>query len=91
MTLGTCCVNKDVFDAGGPVLFWREGAVAHIRFNRPHALNAIDLATACRFLSSCRRIAEDGAVPVLVISGNGRALMAGGDLAAISKVSMKVR
>lgn len=69
--------------ADGPVLCWREGAIAHLRFNRPQALNAIDLATADGLQSACEQIAADPAVRVVWISGEGRAFMAGGDLAAM--------
>lgn len=68
-------------DAGAPVLHWREGAVAHIRFNRPKALNAINGAMAQGFLHACQTIAADPAVRVLCLAGEGRAFMAGGDLA----------
>lgn len=33
-------------DANLPVLCWCEEAVAFVQFNRPQALNAIDVATA---------------------------------------------
>ena len=32
--------------ADAPVLYWQEGGIAHIRFNRPEALNAINEAVA---------------------------------------------
>lgn len=63
-----------------PVLHWREGAIAHLRFNRPAALNAIDRATAAAFLEACTAIAADKAVRAVRISGEGRMFMAGGDL-----------
>lgn len=63
-----------------PVLFWREAGVAHIRFNRPSALNAIDLALGQAFHAACRELAQDESVRVVVLSGAGRAFMAGGDL-----------
>ncbi|WP_042697790.1 enoyl-CoA hydratase/isomerase family protein [Azospirillum sp. B506] len=66
-----------------PVLLVREGAVTWIRLNRPDVLNALDEPTAAAFLDACRGVAEeDGAGPtrVLVIGGNGRGFMAGGDV-----------
>lgn len=68
-----------------PVLCWRDGTVARIRFNRPAALNAIDVRMAQQFRQGCERIAGDATVRAVVISGEGRAFMAGGDLAAMSK------
>lgn len=64
-----------------PLLLGREGAVAHIRFNRPQVLNAIDSTMAAAFLDACTAIAADPEVRVVVISGEGRAFMAGGDIA----------
>ncbi|MFM0653481.1 enoyl-CoA hydratase/isomerase family protein [Paraburkholderia sediminicola] len=66
-----------------PVLYWRDGAIAHLRFNRPQVLNAIDLATAQCFRTTCDRIADDRNIRAVVISAEGRAFMAGGDLAAM--------
>jgi 2-(1,2-epoxy-1,2-dihydrophenyl)acetyl-CoA isomerase len=54
--------------------------VARIRFNRPKVLNAIDRSLAVAFLDACRTIASDESVRVVVLSGEGRAFMAGGDL-----------
>lgn len=67
-------------EADAPVIFERSGPIARIRFNRPERLNAIDIATAAAFLAACRAIAEDRDLRVVVISGEGRAFMAGGDL-----------
>jgi len=64
-----------------PLLHLRDGAIAHLRFNRPQALNAADSSTAAAFLDACQSIAADPSVRVVVISGEGRAFMAGGDIA----------
>ncbi|MDB5819088.1 MAG: Enoyl-CoA hydratase [Rhizobacter sp.] len=63
-----------------PLTAWRDGAIANIRFNRPAALNAIDVDMAQGMLDACRAIAADKSVRVVVLSGAGRAFMAGGDL-----------
>jgi 2-(1,2-epoxy-1,2-dihydrophenyl)acetyl-CoA isomerase len=57
--------------------------VAHVRFNRPAALNAIDVALGQAFHEACRELAADDSVRVVVLSGEGRAFMAGGDLASM--------
>ena len=67
-------------NATEPLLAWRDGAIAQIRFNRPASLNAIDVPMAQGFLSAVQLIAQDRAVRVVVVSGAGRAFMAGGDL-----------
>lgn len=63
-----------------PVLLRREGGVAHLRFNRPQALNAIDLPLAQAFHAACRELAGDTGLRAVILSGEGRAFMAGGDL-----------
>jgi 2-(1,2-epoxy-1,2-dihydrophenyl)acetyl-CoA isomerase len=64
-----------------PILFGIDGGIARIRFNRPAALNAIDERMARGLLDVCRGLQNDGDVRVAVLSGEGRAFMAGGDLA----------
>ena len=75
--------NKPTAD-NPPVLCWRDAGIAHIRFNRPASLNAIDVPLALAFHEGCRRIADDPLARVVVLSGEGRAFMAGGDLAAMA-------
>lgn len=70
--------------AEGPLLHWRDGAIAHLRFNRPQALNAIDASMATAFRQACEQIAADPHVRVVWMSAEGRAFMAGGDIAAMS-------
>lgn len=70
-------------DPSQPVLVRRDGAVVHLRFNRPTLLNAIDPPLAVRFRQACEKIARDDSVRAVVLSGEGRAFMAGGDVAAM--------
>lgn len=63
-----------------PVLLSRDGAVSWIRFNRPSVLNALDEPTSAAFRDACRAVADDAETRALVIAGNGRGFMAGGDL-----------
>lgn len=72
-------------DTNASVLTWRDGAVAHIHFNRPAALNAIDLDLAQSLRRACEALAQDPSVRAVVLSGQGRAFMAGGDLAALQQ------
>lgn len=66
-----------------PLLLERHGAVATLRFNRPEALNAIDVPMANAFLAAVQAIAADPGVRAVVLRGNGRGFMAGGDLATL--------
>lgn len=72
-------------DSGAPLLCWRDGAIAHIRFNRPAVLNAMDAQTAKSFLAACQAISADDQVRAVVVSGEGRAFISGGDLAEMRK------
>jgi len=76
-------------DDEAPIRLWRDGAVAHLRFNRPRQLNAMDLAGARALHEACRRIAdtvaEDMTLRVVRLSGEGRAFLAGGDIAAMAE------
>jgi len=66
-----------------PLLLERNGAIATLRFNRPEALNAIDVPMANAFLTAVQSIAADPGVRAVVLRGNGRGFMAGGDLATL--------
>lgn len=71
-------------DDASPLLTSREGAVAILRFNRPQALNAIDVTMAQAFLAAVRGLAADPGVRALLLCGEGKGFMAGGDLAVLS-------
>ncbi len=59
-----------------------EAGVAHLRFNHPQSLNAIGVAMAEAFLRATQQVLADPGTRVIVLSGEGRAFMAGGDLQA---------
>lgn len=65
------------------VLLTREGGMATLTFNRPSAMNALDVPTAGAFLAACRSLAGDPQLRVVVIRGEGRAFGVGGDLSAL--------
>lgn len=66
-----------------PLLLERDGAIATLRFNRPDTLNAIDVPMAQAFLAAVQTLAADPSVRAVVLCGNGRGFMAGGDLATL--------
>jgi len=71
-------------DSATPTLVvGREGAVATIAFNRPQALNAIDVPMAQGFLAAVKGIAADRGVRAVLMRGEGKGFMAGGDLALL--------
>lgn len=65
-----------------PILFSVEDGIARLRFNRPDSLNAIDVATARSLYAIVDAIGKRSDVRVIVLSGEGPAFMAGGDLAS---------
>jgi 2-(1,2-epoxy-1,2-dihydrophenyl)acetyl-CoA isomerase len=63
-----------------PIRLKKEGGVVEVLLNRPEAFNAFDLDTI-EVLEKCLiRLAMDDSVSALVISGEGKAFCAGGDL-----------
>ena len=60
----------------------REGAVAVLRFNRPESYNAINHVMAPEILDAAIEVEEDAAVRALVLTGEGAAFHAGGDVKA---------
>lgn len=73
--------ESELIDHSQPVLLEIDGPVAKVRFNRPDAMNAINVAMAQAFLSACLSIAEQPEIRVVVVSGEGPCFMAGGDIA----------
>lgn len=58
-----------------------QDGIGSIRFNRPDRLNAIDVELAQGFEAAVDAVIADPAAKVVVLSGEGRAFVAGGDLA----------
>ncbi len=67
-----------------PVRLVRDGAIARVRFDRPDALNTLDEASAVAFRDAAWTIAAATDVRCVVVEGEGRAFMAGGDIGAMS-------
>jgi len=63
-----------------PVLYTVDGAVATITFNRPEAMNALNVATKNALLAALREAAADPQVRAVVLTGTGRAFSVGQDL-----------
>ena len=74
-----------------PVLLKVDGPIARIVFNRPKVLNALSVDAANAFLAACKSVAADKGNRVIVIAGEGRAFMAGGDISAFQGPADQVR
>ncbi len=66
--------------AEAPILTDREGGIVRLRLNRPAALNALDQAMAEALHAAVEGLAVDPSVRCVVLLGEGRGFMAGGDI-----------
>ena len=62
------------------------GGIARLRLNRPEKLNALDSEMVDELVLRCREI-ERSTARVVILSGEGKAFCAGGDIAAWSEES----
>ena len=67
------------------ILFDQEAGVATITFNRPDRLNALNQALLGEFQEAVDRVSRDPEVRVLLLTGSGRAFIAGADIAEFLK------
>lgn len=73
------------FTDASPVVLEISEAVATLTFNRPSALNAANIEMAERLLQAVRHIEGDSTVRAVVLRGEGRSFMAGGDLSLLQQ------
>lgn len=66
------------------VILTKNGATAELKFNRPKALNALDLPMARAFAAAVEEVTNDPDIRAIVLSGEGRAFLAGGDVSAMA-------
>ena len=63
-----------------PVLLEVRDGVAHVTLNRPETGNALDIPVSRALLGRLRQVAADETARVVLLTGQGRAFCAGGDL-----------
>lgn len=63
-----------------PVLLEKQGAVATIVLNRPGSRNALNLDLATALADTARGLADDPAIRVVILRGEGQAFCGGGDI-----------
>jgi 2-(1,2-epoxy-1,2-dihydrophenyl)acetyl-CoA isomerase len=71
-------------DAPRPLRLAHDGAIATITLDRPAALNTLDFALMEALVEAIAQVAADDALRVLIITGEGKHFMAGGDLRAFA-------
>lgn len=64
-----------------------EQSIATIVLNRPEVRNAIDDDTRAEFIAALERVSNDDAVRAVVVTGNGKAFCAGGDISGMQQRS----
>jgi 2-(1,2-epoxy-1,2-dihydrophenyl)acetyl-CoA isomerase len=68
-----------------PIRTERRGSVLEIRINRPNRLNAIDVPTFAVFRKELQAASLDRSVRAVILTGEGRAFSAGGDVATMDE------
>jgi len=66
------------------VLLEREKEIAVITINRPETMNALDMATLAELDDAFGQSAADAEIRVTIITGTGKAFVAGGDIADLN-------
>lgn len=66
-----------------PLQLDQQHGVSTLTFSRPEALNAINVPMALALRDAVRQLTQDASVRCIVLRGQGRAFMAGGDLATL--------
>jgi enoyl-CoA hydratase len=62
------------------IIFEKEENIATITFNRPEAMNALNNQTRAEFGQAIQDVASDDEVKVLILTGSGKAFVAGSDI-----------
>ena len=62
------------------IVFEKEENIAIITFNRPDAMNALNNQTRAEFAAAIAEVAADDNIKVLILTGSGKAFVAGSDI-----------
>jgi enoyl-CoA hydratase len=69
------------------ILLEKEDGIATITFNRPDALNALNNQTRAEFYSAMKDVAADDEIKVVILTGAGRAFVAGSDIKELKQTT----
>jgi enoyl-CoA hydratase len=69
------------------IIVERLGVIGKITFNRPKVLNAYNKAVATELASALKELEKDESLRVIVLTGSGRAFMAGADINMVNEWS----
>lgn len=69
------------------LIYEKDGTIAYVKMNRPDVLNALNSDTFYELSALFSEIEKDGKIHTVVVTGEGRAFVAGADIAELSKMS----
>ena len=69
------------------VLAWVEGGIGYVQFNRPKAVNAVNVKLLEEAYEVLTAYSDDPEVKVIIICGNENAFCAGADLVAVKEMN----
>ncbi len=69
------------------IIFEKEENIAIITFNRPEAMNALNNQTRTEFATAIAGVAADDEIKVLILTGSGKAFVAGSDIKEFNKTT----
>lgn len=69
------------------IILEKADGIAVITFNRPEAMNALNIQTRAEFREAIADVAADEAIRVLILTGNGKAFVAGSDIKEFNKTT----
>jgi enoyl-CoA hydratase len=69
------------------IIFEKEENIAVITFNRPDAMNALNNQTRAEFAAAIAEVAADDGIKVLILTGSGKAFVAGSDIKEFSQTT----
>jgi enoyl-CoA hydratase len=69
------------------ISFEKEDNIAIITFNRPDAMNALNNQTRAEFAAAVAEVAADNEMKVLILTGSGKAFVAGSDIKEFSQTT----
>ena len=74
-------------EATGKILVERQGSIATVTFNDPSTLNALTRDFLTEFWWILRGLSTDNSVKVVILTGTGKAFVAGADIAYMSTLT----
>lgn len=69
------------------LIYEKDGKIAYVKMNRPDVLNALNSETFYELSDLFSQIDKDSELRVVIITGEGRAFVAGADIAELAKMS----